>query len=228
MKEDDETLDESHDTGDLDSFPYSGSDSLLGSLNFRLPDLEDRPSPLYECRGCRRLLETQEHRKLNVVPNYCPWCGRPTAPLLGREIDGYRVEAMIAEGGFGVVYLASNVAESKMKAVVKFLRPRMSYLRPELTRVFVEEARLAEDIGQTCWNVGRVWNVREKPFPYFFMEYIRGTTFDEVLRAGREKHTKISIEEAKGYLRGIAKALAATHARGRVHRDINRDYSQNS
>ena len=50
-----------------------------------------------------------------------------------------------------------------MKAVVKFLDPRLIYEQPELVRVFVEEARLTEEISRTSWNVVRVSNVREKP-----------------------------------------------------------------
>jgi serine/threonine-protein kinase len=177
-----------------------------------------RPSTLFECEPCGRLVETQDHRGQVVIPCFCPWCGHAVEPIIGREIDGYEVGDLLAQGGFGLVYLASNVAEPKMKAVIKFLRPRMGYLQPALIRVFVEEARLTEEIGQTCWNVVRVSNVRERPWPYFFMEYIRGTTLDQVLRTAKDK--KIPIEDAKGYLRGIAKALAATHAHGRVHRDL--------
>ena len=100
-----------------------------------------------------------------------------------------------------------------MKAVVKFLKPDLTYQRPEFIKIFVEEARLTEEIGQTCWNVVRVFNVRERPWPYFFMEYLRGKNLDEVINeAGGES---IPLCECKGYLRGIAKALAATH----VHKE---------
>jgi serine/threonine protein kinase len=198
-------------------FLYS-NESLLGTVDLAEGSWSSRPSPLFECERCARLVEMHEHLGRSIFPNFCPWCGKPVRPIIGREIDGYRIDDLIAEGGFGLVYLASNVAEPKMKAVVKFLRPRLGYLRPELRRIFVEEARLAEEIGQRCWNIGRVWNVREKPYPYFFMEYIRGVTLDELLRESRDE--RIPLEDCKGFLRGIAKALAATHARNRIHRDL--------
>ena len=104
-----------------------------------------------------------------------------------------------------------------MKAAVKILRPEMVYRRPELVRIFVEEARLTEEIGQTCWNVVRVSNVREKPWPYFFTEYVRGSTLSAVIEA---PGARIPVDEGRGYLRGIANALAATSSQGRVHRDL--------
>src|SRR6185436_18761730 len=45
----------------------------------------------------------------------------------------------------------------------------------------------------------------------------RGVSLDDAIKA---RGGKLPLADAKGYLRGIAKALAATHARGRVHRDL--------
>jgi serine/threonine-protein kinase len=173
---------------------------------------------VFECQRCARLVETQEHVGRTIVPRFCPWCGRPVLSLLGRELDGYRIDEAIAAGGFGLVYLASNVAQPMMKAVVKVLRPGIGYARPEFIRVFVEEARLTEAIGQTCWNIVRVSNVREKPWPFFFMEYIRGQNLDEIIIETLPR--RLPLRDSVAYLRGIARALEATHARGRVHRDL--------
>jgi serine/threonine-protein kinase len=180
----------------------------------------DRPAgaDLSECSVCQGLLEIQDAGGRMVQPSFCPWCGRPVSTIVGREVDNYRIESLLSKGGFSYVYLAANITQPKMKAVVKILRPELVYRRPELVPVFIEEARLTEEIGQTCWNVVRVFNVREKPWPHFFMEFIRGSTLDAALE--RCFPGKLPIEDAKGYLRGIAKGLAATHAHGRVHRDL--------
>jgi len=198
-------------------FLYSGDD-LVNEVAAAAAAFQHPTDPLCECRRCKRLVETQFHQGMAVQPKFCPWCGKPVTPILTRELDGYRIEKLISQGGFGFTYLASNIAEPKMKAVVKFLRPEMGYRRPELIRVFVEEARLTEEIGQTCGNVVRVSNVREKPWPCYFMEFIRGPSVDEVLK--RKDSGKLPLEDCKGYLRGMAKALVATHAHGRVHRDL--------
>ena len=174
--------------------------------------------PLFECGPCERLVEAQNHHGRVIVPRFCPWCGGEVLSLIGKEMDGYRIDRLLAEGGFGVLYLASNVAEAKMKMVVKFLRPQMGYLRPELVRVFVEEARLTEEIGRSCWNVARVHSVRDEPWPYFMEEYIRGTTLQQAINA--KDDGAMDLAECKGYLRGMAKALVATHEHGRVHRDL--------
>ncbi len=142
---------------------------------------------LYECWKCNRLVETQNHQDKMIVPRFCPWCGKQVSSIIGREIDGYRIDEVISRGGFGIIYLASNIAQPAMKAAVKFLRPEMIYLRPELIKIFIEEARLTEAIGQTCWNIVRLSNVREKPWPYFFMEYIRGSTVESYIEASWPK-----------------------------------------
>ncbi|MCZ6794031.1 MAG: bifunctional serine/threonine-protein kinase/formylglycine-generating enzyme family protein [Planctomycetota bacterium] len=211
----DRSVDRSSGGGLPESDLSSDTDGFEGSS----PRTEKRPeNTLFECSPCERLVESQFLPGESLQPRYCPWCGGPVASIPGREIDGYQIDRVIARGGFGVIYLASNVTQRKMKAVVKFLRPEMAYLQPELVKVFVEEARLTEEIGQTCWNVVRVSNVREKPWPYFFMEYVRGVGLGDLIEGAQDE--KIPLEDCKGYLRGIARALHATHEHGRVHRDL--------
>src|SRR5688572_3325324 len=154
------------------------SDLKLSTGESSSPPKKVQVNTLYECWKCSRLVETQYYREKAIVPRFCPWCGKPVSSIIGREIDGYRIDEVISRGGFGIIYLASNIAQPAMKAAVKFLRPEMVYQRPELIKIFIEEARLTEAIGQTCWNIVRLSNVREKPWPYFFMEYIRGSTME--------------------------------------------------
>src|SRR5262249_10313179 len=127
------------DTGSIDSEieRLDIPDSSLGGGKY----LENT---LFECVRCNRLLESQSYRDRVIVPRFCAWCGKPVSSLIGREIDGYRIDEVIAKGGFGFIYLTSNISQPKMKQVVKFLRPQMAYSRPELVRIFVEEARLTE------------------------------------------------------------------------------------
>ncbi|MEM7234502.1 MAG: protein kinase, partial [Planctomycetota bacterium] len=200
---------------DTDPFDSSELDSgFTGSEGGR-----PKKNGIFECRPCGRFVETQAYQGRVVVPAYCPWCGNLLESIVGRELDGYVIDEQISSGGFGAVYLASNSTQRSMKAVVKFLLPRVAYSRPDFVRHFIEEARFTESVGQTCWNIVRVSSVREKPWPYFFMEYVRGVTLEEFVE-GYRKDTPIPISECVGYLRGVARALAATHARGRVHRDL--------
>ena len=187
-------------------------------------DGDERPAAgqeentLFECVPCERLVETQYVQERTVAPRHCPWCSGPLRSIIGRELDGCRVDEVIGRGGFGLVYLASNLDKPEIKLVVKFLRPTLTYRNPEFVRVFVEEARLTEEIGQSCWNVVRVFHVREKPWPYFFMEYLRGATLEETIEKSVSR--RLPLEECKGYLRGIARAIGATHAHERIHRDL--------
>ena len=200
----------------------AGTRSTITATPSLYPDDEapssSSPGDLFECRRCGCLVETHESGGRRYVPGFCPWCGGKLSSLVGREILGYRIDRVIGRGGFAVVYLASNLAEPEMKSVVKFLRPDVADRNPLLRRLFVEEARVTERIGRECWNVVRVFNVREKPWPHYFMEYLRGRTLHEYI--GRLGDRRMPLDAAKGYLRGIATALEATHSLKRLHRDL--------
>ena len=171
-----------------------------------------------ECFHCDRLIDAQRHNEIYVRPSYCPWCGNSVRSLIGRRLEGFRLDRVLAAGGFGIVYLASNVTEPRIKAVFKVLRPWIGYTKPKMVKIFVDEARLAELIGQSSWNVVRVTGVREKPWPYFVMEYIRGQTLDSYL--AMKAPERIPLFECIGFLRGMARALQATHSKEYVHRDL--------
>src|SRR5881296_2964217 len=115
-----------------DPINFSSADEHFGSSSW-FSDSKGGPrsrataNSLFECRRCDRLVETQYHQKRVIIPRVCPWCGHPVISIVGREIDGYRIDEVLSRGGFGVIYLASNIAEPEMKAAVKIPLPEMIY-----------------------------------------------------------------------------------------------------
>jgi len=113
----------------------------FGSYNDSLEELHNAPtgssheggailtyaSSLYECLDCERLIESKFYRRKIYHPRYCPWCGKGTTSLIGREMDGYKIEKALSHGAFGIVYLAANLTQPSMKSVVKVLRPDETY-----------------------------------------------------------------------------------------------------
>ena len=67
-------------------------------------------------------------------------------PLIGQVLDGrYRIEAVIGEGGMGLVYKAVHAALRKPLAV-KVLRPEVTKNEQIVAR-FKQEAQSASQIG---------------------------------------------------------------------------------
>ncbi|MEO0326185.1 MAG: serine/threonine-protein kinase, partial [Myxococcota bacterium] len=138
-------------------------------------------------------------------------------PLLGTVVDGrYRVEAVIGEGGMGVVYGVTHVTLGKRFAL-KVLR--RDYARDEtVVERFVREAQAATSIGHESivdiHDFGRLPDAST----YFVMELLEGETLTARIRRG-----PLEPEEMLRTTRQIASALSAAHASGIVHRDLKPD-----
>ncbi len=138
-----------------------------------------------------------------------------TDPLIGHVLSGrYEVVERIGEGGMGFVYRCTHV-DLKRPIAIKVLRPDFSH-RPDVVARFQREARSASRIGHE--HIVDVLDFGETPTgqSYFAMEYLEGEDLAEVLaRTGT-----ISAARACGLLGQCARALAAAHDKGIVHRDM--------
>ncbi|MEE8143098.1 MAG: serine/threonine-protein kinase, partial [Planctomycetota bacterium] len=127
----------------------------------------------------------------------------------------YRLERLLGEGGMGQVFLSLDL-ESGEPVALKTLEPPLADAD---RRRFEREIRTLKTLDHpnivSFRDVGR-WNGSL----FYTMEYYRGTTLEEVLRArGRVS----SAEELDWYLQitiQIAEALDYLHKRRLVHRDI--------
>ncbi len=120
---------------------------------------------------------------------------------------------VLGRGATAEVLLARDL-ELDREVAVKVLAPELG-ADPSVPERFAREAVLAARLGRhahvvTVYDVGS-WNGR----PYIVMEYERGGSIAERLRAGR-----VSPEEARRWLRETAEAVDAAHAAGVIHRDL--------
>jgi len=128
--------------------------------------------------------------------------------------DRYRDPALVARGGMGEVYCATDSSLERPVAI-KVLDERLA-ADPTVRKRFAREAhtaaRLSGEAGiVTIFDVGE-WNGR----PFIVMEYVRGGSLQDVLdREGAQ-----SPGAALGWLEQTARALDHAHARGVVHRDV--------
>ncbi len=132
--------------------------------------------------------------------------------LLGSQIDNFRVEGIVAQGGFGLVCKATDVKLNRVVAL-KFLKNRLDEKHFQL---FEREARILARLGKEP-SIVEVYAWGEyQGYNYFAMEYLP-LTADAIL----QKHpTGLNPARAIEIVADCAEALASAHREGIVHRDI--------
>jgi len=133
--------------------------------------------------------------------------------LLDREIAGYRIVAVVGEGGMGAVYLADHVRLQRQVAL-KVL-PRKLALDADYRDRFLRESRLAA--GLTHPNVVPVHDAGEaEGLLYIAMRFVDGRD----LRSLLAEAAPLDPRRALALTAQVAGALDAAHERGLVHRDV--------
>ena len=136
--------------------------------------------------------------------------GPPPAVLSpGAQVLGYTVERQLGQGGFGVVYLAR--CEGQPFALKLLHLPRV---RERAEREVSILARLRHPNVVGILGHG-YWPVAQPRFAIIAMEYVDGLRLDDWADARNP-----TARQAGRVLLGVARALAATHAEGVVHRDV--------
>ena len=125
----------------------------------------------------------------------------------------YRIERLLGEGAFGLVYLAHDDQLQRYVALKLMRADRAEDLT--LRQRFLTEARSASALNHP--NVCVIYDVGETgdQQPYLAMEFVDGLTLHALLRQGPLEMTVV-VEMAIQ----LADALDAAYARGIVHRDL--------
>jgi serine/threonine protein kinase/formylglycine-generating enzyme required for sulfatase activity len=133
-----------------------------------------------------------------------------------RCIGRYRVERVLGQGGFGVVYLAHDDQLCRPVAIKVPHRSRVS--RPEDAEAYLTEARTVANLDHP--HIVPVYDVgSSEGCPcYVVSKYIDGTDL-----ATRLKQSRSSLHEAVRLVATVAEALHQAHRQGLVHRDIKPD-----
>jgi len=133
--------------------------------------------------------------------------------LVGRTIGRYRIVSHIARGGMGTVYRAHD-SRLDREVALKFLPPHLGADANAAERLLVE-ARAAAGLEHP--NVCAIHEIGETDDgqPFIAMAFYEGETLKQQLRRGR-----LPVDEAVAIGTQVARALAAAHARGIVHRDV--------
>ena len=126
----------------------------------------------------------------------------------------YLIEAQLASGGCGTVYVARHRILER-RVAVKVLHPILAS-SPEMVERFLREARAANLIRHP--NIVDVYEVGKLPDgrPYFVMELLEGHSVEDRLH----RQGPLSLDEALAILGPLGEALQAAHDAGVVHRDV--------
>ena len=133
---------------------------------------------------------------------------------IGTILGGrYRLVELLGEGGMATIFRAVDTQLGRDVAV-KLLRPE--YLRdPDFSSRFRQEAQNAASLNHP--NVVSVYDYGEDPDgPYIVMEFVDGEDLATILR----RNGSLPPPQAARIAAAVARALAAAHARGIVHRDV--------
>ncbi len=134
-------------------------------------------------------------------------------PSIGSTLAGYRIDALIARGGMGVVYRATQLALERpvaLKVIARELAGDEGFRRR-----FLGESRLAARLEHPA--VVPVYDAREEDGELIVaMRLIEGGDLRRLL----DREGPLSPGRAIQLLGQVAEALDAAHAAGIVHRDV--------
>lgn len=134
--------------------------------------------------------------------------------MIGKKLGGrYEILERIGGGGMALVYMGlDNLLHRKV--AVKVLRQQYVH-DEEFIRRFRREAQSAASLSHP--NVVSIYDVgQEGDIHYIVMEYIEGTTLNDLIK----ERAPLQVEEAVRYAAQICDALEHAHHNEIIHRDI--------
>jgi len=152
----------------------------------------------------------------------CPYCGSTAGPehpcsgkLLGRLLDGrYQIEAVLGQGGMGMVFRATQVTVKRAVAV-KTLHPSLA-AAPQFFERFRREAEVASRLNHpnviTVFDFGRT----DDGVCYFVMELIHGESLKQLVK----RDGPLPLRRAMNLIEQAARGLSHAHQQHVIHRDI--------
>lgn len=154
----------------------------------------------------------------------------------GTRIHDYRIDRVLGEGGFGIVYLATDVALERQVAIKEYLPSSMAARAGRSMTVLVKSAEHAETfaIGLRSFvneakllarfdhpallKVHQFWE--QNGTAYMAMPYYQGQTLKEALAKLGRRPTEA---EVRAWLMPLLDALEVLHNEHCYHRDIAPD-----
>src|SRR5207247_4954889 len=129
--------------------------------------------------------------------------------------DRYVISDLLGSGAFATVWRATDKSAARDVAIKRMVKQKGD----ELKRLLEEAEKTARVKGHK--NIVEMYEVFEQDDDGFLvMEYVDGSTLDEIIRQHILKNTWLDFEEAVDYFKQILQGLLFAHSSGLYHRDV--------
>ncbi len=139
------------------------------------------------------------------------------ADLLGQQLDEYRLEELLGQGGMARIYRGLDVRLDRhvaIKVIDTPFRADSDYLMR-----FEREAQAIAKLEHP--HIVRLYRYgKDKGLLYMAMQYIDGADLDAVLASYRGTQEFVEPEHARRITREVCEALDYAHSKGIIHRDV--------
>ncbi len=138
-------------------------------------------------------------------------------PLIGKELDEYRIDALLGEGKMARIYRATDTRLGRQAAIKVIMTGFQS--DPEYVERFQREARAIARLEHP--HIVQLYRYGEaQGVLYMAMKFIEGASLATVLTSYQTDGTFIESQEAVRIVREISTALDYAHGQGVIHRDV--------
>jgi eukaryotic-like serine/threonine-protein kinase len=137
--------------------------------------------------------------------------------LVGRQLDEYRLEALLGQGGMARIYRAHDV-RLKRDVAVKVIDASLRADREYRERFEREAQAIAQLSHPHIVNVFRYGEV-DGQF-YLAMQYVDGSDLRHKLNGIRRAQTYMPLPDILRIIRQMGDALDYAHSKGIIHRDV--------
>lgn len=143
--------------------------------------------------------------------------------------DKYRIERLVGEGGFALVYRAQHTIWNKPVAIKFFnqLSSAPAEQRAQFQEAFIQEGALLTELSSEtagivqARDIGTYTTPDGSWMPFMVLEWLEGVTLDACLEQQRERGGPAwTLAQVLRLLGQAAAALDVAHGKGIAHRDI--------
>lgn len=137
--------------------------------------------------------------------------------LIGKQLDEYRLEALLGQGGMARVYRALDT-RLKRYVALKLIDAPFRQDNDYILR-FEREAQAIAQLEHG--HIVHLYRFGEQDgLLYMAMQYIEGANFDAILSQYEQDGEQMEAADASRIIRQVCLALDYAHSRGVIHRDV--------